>query len=348
MMVLMMYSQSHYLLPPCERSHCCFNFRKITVSGLEPNPSQIKALVLSTINATSTTNARIPIESPLKRDYSESPIPKSSSNDVYVPLGSHCPKGLCLCGRRRFIGASGAALLPTFPSNASDLKPDQAAMLERIHPPRPDWYEEFYALVLEKGMKAYEVEVAGYKSELFSKLRGRSKKVLELGIGTGPNLKYYASGGEVYVYGVDPNKKMEKYAREAAVAAGLPPSNFNFIQTVGEALPLNDASMDIVVGTLVLCSVVDVSLTLEEVKRVLKPGGLYIFMEHVAAQDGTALKFIQGILDPLQQIVADGCHLTRETGKDIAEAGFSGVDINMAFIPSVFPLSPHIYGIACK
>ncbi|XP_043687286.1 methyltransferase-like protein 7B [Telopea speciosissima] len=342
-----MYTQSQHLLPLSERSHCCYS-RRIILSASEPKPSQIKALSLFKTNATSTTNAGIPSESSLKRDYSGSPLPKSSSDDVCVELGSLCSRGLCLCGRRRFIGASGAALLPIFPSNASEMKADQAAMLERIHPPRPDWYEEFYALVLAKGMKAYEADVAGYKSELFSKLRGKSKKVLELGIGTGPNLKYYASDGDVHVYGVDPNKKMEKYAREAAVAAGLPTSNFNFIQTVGEALPLSDASMDVVIGTLVLCSVVDVNLTLEEVKRVLKPGGLYIFMEHVAAQDGTALKFLQGILDPLQQIVSDGCHLSRETGKNIAEAGFSGVDINMAFISSVFLLSPHIYGIACK
>ncbi|KAJ4961525.1 hypothetical protein NE237_021435 [Protea cynaroides] len=365
--MMMLYSQSQQLLQPFERSYCCFhsrkikaltlskinaasttNARKIIISGSQPKSTQIKAIILSKINDISTANAGLPIESPLKHDYSELPVSKNSSDDVRVALGSLCSSGLCSCGRRRFIGASGAALLPIFPSNASELKPDQTAMLKRIHPPRPEWFEEFYALVLEKGMKTYEAEVAGYKAELFSKLRGRSKKVLELGIGTGPNLKYYASDGDVLVYGVDPNKKMEKYARERAVAAGLPPSNFNFVQAVGEALPISDASIDVVVGTLVLCSVADVNLTLEEVKRVLKPGGLYIFVEHVAARDGTALKFLQGILDPLQQIVADGCHLTRETGKIISEAGFSGADINMAYISSAFYLSPHIYGIACK
>ncbi|XP_043699118.1 methyltransferase-like protein 7B [Telopea speciosissima] len=222
------------------------------------------------------------------------------------------------------------------------------AILKRFHTPRPDWYEKLFALLLAKCLKAYEPEVAGYKAELFSRLRGRVNKVLELGIGTGPNLKYYAGDGDVHVYGVDPNKRMEKYATEAAVAAGLPRTNFNFIQMVGEALPVSDASMDAVIGTLVLCSVQDVNLALQEVKRVLKPGGLYIFIEHVAAQDRTALKFLQKLLDPLQQIVGDGCHLTRQTGKLISEAGFSDVDIKMASVSVCFLVKHHIYGIARK
>ncbi|KAF8399496.1 hypothetical protein HHK36_015362 [Tetracentron sinense] len=273
-------------------------------------------------------------------------------NNVSVVSDSFCESRSCSCGRRRFIGASGAALLPISSSNASDLPSNSKFyvqdMLNRIHPPRADWYEEFYAVTIDKSMKLYEAEVAGYKAKLFTSLRGKANKVLELGIGTGPNLKYYASDASVHVFGVDPNKKMEKYAQTAAVAAGLPLSNFNFIQAVGEALPLSDASMDAVIGTLVLCSVKDVNMTLEEVKRVLKPGGLYLFVEHVAAQDGTALRFLQGVLDPLQQTVSDGCHLTRETGKDISEAGFSDLDINMAFFSTLSLIGPHVYGIACK
>ncbi|GMP58322.1 hypothetical protein CsSME_00022033 [Camellia sinensis var. sinensis] len=82
--------------------------------------------------------------------------------------------------------------------------------------------------------------------------------------------------------------------------------------------------------------------------RVLKPGGLFLFVEHVAAEDGTILKFLQGILDPLQQCVSDGCHLTRKTGKCISEAGFSAVDINTAFVSVACILFPLVYGIAFK
>ncbi|XP_022022199.1 methyltransferase-like protein 7A isoform X12 [Helianthus annuus] len=224
------------------------------------------------------------------------------------------------------------------------------AVLNRVHPPRPDWYEEFYAVAMDASMKSYEDEIAGYKSELFANLTtGKAAKILEIGIGTGPNLKYYsnlASGASVV--GVDPNRKMEKYAQAAAQASGLPPTKFQFIHAVAEALPVSDASMDAVVGTLVLCSVKDVNKTLQEVKRVLKPGGIYIFVEHVAAEDGTFLKVIQRALDPLQQVVADGCHLTRETGDSISAAGFSSTDIKKVFLSSASLINPHAYGIAYK
>ncbi|CAK7326108.1 unnamed protein product [Dovyalis caffra] len=255
----------------------------------------------------------------------------------------------CPCGRRHFLEAASTALFPIRPSIASDnSQPDYKTVLNRLHPPRPDWYEEFYASVLNSAMEPYEAEVAAYKSQLFSNLRGKAKKVLEIGIGTGPNLKYYANDADIQVFGVDPNTKMEKYAQEAAAAAGLPLSNFEFIQAVGEAIPLNDASVDAVVGTLVLCSVKDVVQTLQEVKRVLKLGGLYLFVEHVAAKDGTILRLLQSALDPLQQTVVDGCHLSRDTGKEIFKAGFSDVDLSTAFLSNAFFVNPHVYGIASK
>lgn len=262
---------------------------------------------------------------------------------------NHEPKPLriCPCGRRHFLEAAATGLLSAYvpPATASDYK----AILNRVHPPRPDWYEEFYASVLNsEAMKSYEAEIAAYKSQLFTNLRGKAKKILEIGIGTGPNLKYYANDADVEVFGVDPNGKMERYAQEAAEAAGLLPANFKFIQAVGEAIPLSDASVDAVVGTLVLCSVTDVDQTLQEVKRVLRPGGLYLFVEHVAAKDGTLLRFLQNILDPLQQTVSDGCHLTRETGKQIFEAGFSGVELSTAFLSNAAFINPQVYGLASK
>ncbi|KAL7227106.1 hypothetical protein ACSBR1_022050 [Camellia fascicularis] len=85
---------------------------------------------------------------------------------------------------------------------------DPEDVLNSIHPPRPDWYEELYAFTLDKGSKAYEAEVAGFKSQIFTNLRGKAKTVLELGIGTGPNLKYYASDNGVHVFDIDPKRKM--------------------------------------------------------------------------------------------------------------------------------------------
>ncbi|KAL0385826.1 UNVERIFIED_CONTAM: Methyltransferase-like protein 7A [Sesamum radiatum] len=248
-----------------------------------------------------------------------------------------------ISGGNRFIARS-----PAFASDKDSIPQDPMEVLNRIHPPRPDWYEEFYASAMDKTMKSYEAEIAGYKSQLFANLRGKADRILEIGIGTGPNIKYYANHSGINVVGVDPNRKMEKYAQAAAEAAGVPRSNFRFMQAVAEALPLGDASVDAVVGTLILCSVKDVDQTLQEVKRVLKPGGLYIFVEHVAAKDGTILRFAQGILDPLQQTVADGCHLTRNTATNIAGAGFASLDVNQAVLSSASLINPHVYGIAYR
>ncbi|KAG5062765.1 hypothetical protein JHK85_003948 [Glycine max] len=269
-----------------------------------------------------------------KRVNSDAPIKLSTeflSHDSLEPTTKPC-----FCGRRHFIEAAtlGTTLFPIQPSRATNPPREYTALLKKFHPPRPDWYEEFYASVMNSATKDYEAEfgvfpckVAMYKSQIFGNLKGKGLRILEIGIGTGPNLSYYASGSGVEVVGIDPNPKMEKYARSSAASAGLPTSNFEFIQAVGEAIPLSDASVDAVVGTLVLCSVKDVDMTLK---------------------DGTFLKFMQRVLDPLQQTLADGCHLSRETGNDISRAGFSSVELNTAFLSSATFINPHAYGIAYK
>ncbi|RID55200.1 hypothetical protein BRARA_G02477 [Brassica rapa] len=282
-------------------------------------------------------------------------------------LKSHSPSG-CSCGRKHFLEAASPTkpLLPLYSPNASRSKD----VLGTFQHQRPDWYKELFAWFLSTGMRSYEAEIAGYKRKLFDNLTAKAERVLEIGVGTGPNLKYYASNENVCVFGMDPNQKMEKYACEAAREAGLKPENFRFMQGVGEAIPLDDNSVDAVISTLVLCSVPDVKQTLQEIKRVLKPGGIFLFIEHVAAEDGTFFRHVQNVLDPLplprfyrgttvamrqiftsvQQVVADGCHLTRNTGLYIAGAGFSGgAEINTAAMYS-FPwiIRPHVYGVAYK
>ncbi|GAB4840034.1 hypothetical protein Ancab_020743 [Ancistrocladus abbreviatus] len=320
-------------------------FPKLTFHSSNPRPLQAQA-----ISSPSSNPSRARNQNP------EEPLP-SKSLAVNRNTRLLCD---CSCGRRHFIRtiATTASLPPSLPSSAAAADDDgesstdrmltSTATLNEIHPQRPNWYEELYALVLNNCTKAYEAEIAEYKSQLFNKLRGSAKEVVELGIGTGPNLKYYAGDPGVRVLGFDPNKKMEKYARAAAEVAGLPQTNFKFMQAVGEALPISDASVDAVIGTLVLCSVKDVNRTLREVRRVLKPGGMYLFVEHVGAKEGTFRRYLQNFLNPLQQMVADGCHLTRDTGKCIAEAGFVHVDSSMAFLSKASLVNPHIYGVACK
>ncbi|KAG7586425.1 S-adenosyl-L-methionine-dependent methyltransferase [Arabidopsis thaliana x Arabidopsis arenosa] len=253
---------------------------------------------------------------------------------------------LCPCGRRHFLGEATTTtpFLPIPPSHAAQT--NSSEVLNKLRPPKPDWYFELYGWFRSSGMERYEKEIAGYKKKLFNQV-GNAEKVLEIGIGAGPNIKYYNTLPNVSILGVDPNPKMESYARKSAIQAGLKSEDFKFIHAVAECIPLEDASVDAVVTSLVMCSVTDVTQTLNEIKRILKPGGRYLFVEHVAAEDGSFLRMVQNVLDPVQQVVADGCHLTRPTGESIIKAGFNGgVDINKASLTSFYHLSPHIYGVA--
>lgn len=76
------------------------------------------------------------------------------------------------------------------------------------------------------------LKIADYKAQLFGDLNKEAKNVLELGIGTGPNLKFYAKSAGIQVIGIDPNRQMEKFARAASIAAGLPITQFQFVQGV--------------------------------------------------------------------------------------------------------------------
>lgn len=74
----------------------------------------------------------------------------------------------------------------------------------------------------------------------------------------------------------------------------------------------------------------------------------YLLLMLLVYADGTILRLLQSALDPLQQAVADGCHLSRDTGKEILKAGFSSVDLSMAFLSNALIINPHVYGIASK
>jgi SAM-dependent methyltransferase len=97
----------------------------------------------------------------------------------------------------------------------------------------------------------------------------------------------------------------------------------------------------------VLCSVPNVESALAEVKRVLKPGGKFLFTEHVLAPEpDRKLRLLQHILNPLQQATADGCHLDRDTLKSIQSAGFANVDASSFVVPGLGLIGPHVAGIA--
>ncbi len=114
-----------------------------------------------------------------------------------------------------------------------------------------------------------------------------------------------------------------------------------------ERTDLPDASADVVVSSLVLCSVTDVDRVLAEVRRVLRPGGRFVFVEHVAAPDGTVLRRLQGWVRRPWAWLFEGCSCERDLGTALRSAGFGSVDLEAYRLRSPFlPFNPQIAGVA--
>ncbi|OUL35206.1 SAM-dependent methyltransferase [Nostoc sp. T09] len=199
--------------------------------------------------------------------------------------------------------------------------------------------QRLFAWMMAKGSDGYEKAVGDRKRSLFANLYGN---VLEIGPGTGPNLLYYPKN--IHWIGIEPNPSMHPYLQQAAVKLGL---NIEIRTDIAECIKVEDNSMDAVVSTLVLCSVPNLASTLQEVLRILKPGGSFLFIEHVAAPNGTLLRRLQTIIRPIWKVLGDGCNPDRETWLAIENAGFSNV--NYQHFEAPFPIvSPHIIGVGTK
>ena len=142
--------------------------------------------------------------------------------------------------------------------------------------------------------------------------------VLEIGAGNGLNFAFYDPDTVERVEATEPDSAMLGYARERAAAARVP---VNLTQAPVENLPFADESFDSAVVTLVFCSVGDPLRGLREVRRVLKPGGSLLMVEHVRAY-GAIAATIQNIITPINRLVAGNCHWNRDTEKTVIEAGF--------------------------
>ena len=174
-------------------------------------------------------------------------------------------------------------------------------------------------------------------------LGGLDGTVLEIGPGSGVNLQYYRAG--IRWIGVEPNVSLHERIVHQAAQRGLPA---RILTGVAERITLPDASVDAVVGTLVLCSVDDQARALAEVRRVLKPSGRYVFDEHVAAPTGTWTRRIQEVWTPLARRI-EGCNANRDTGRAIERAGFGAVAYERFALPAPFGFTaPHIAGTALK
>ena len=203
----------------------------------------------------------------------------------------------------------------------------------------PTFPQRLQAWILVHACPAYEKNVAHYKRALLGKLSGT---ILEIGPGTGVNLAYYPE--KVRWIGIEPNPVLHSYLRDA-IAQKQITADLRFGHA--ESLGVPDASVDAVVSTLVLCTVRDVAATLCEILRVLRPGGRFVFIEHVAAPPATFTRAAQRFVKPAWRYFGDGCHPDRETWKSIESAGFSSLHLDHFRVPSPI-VGPHIRGFAVK
>jgi ubiquinone/menaquinone biosynthesis C-methylase UbiE len=153
--------------------------------------------------------------------------------------------------------------------------------------------------------------MARRRCDLLADARGA---VLEIGAGTGLNLRHYPAGLEQLVL-AEPGARMGARIDLGRAPAGVPA---RLVQAPAEALPFADASFDTVVSTLVLCTVSDPARAVDEVARVLRPGGRLLFLEHVRAEPGWRRTLQQRSAGPWAAF-ADGCRCDRETLATIEE-----------------------------
>ena len=202
--------------------------------------------------------------------------------------------------------------------------------------------ERIFPWLLDRTLMHPRIEAR--RAALVGQARGA---VLEIGFGSGATLPFYDPAKVTGLTVVEPSAGMNR--RAAARLAGSPVP-VTSVPGAGEALPFGDAVFDTVVTCLTLCSVADPPQVLAEIRRVLKPGGHLLFLEHVLSDDAGRRRW-QTRLTPLQRVVGVGCHLDRDSAAMVRAAGFGlpvlGQQIEPAF-GVMAPLVPLIAGAAVR
>lgn len=173
--------------------------------------------------------------------------------------------------------------------------------------------------------------LAAYRARAVPAAQGR---VLEIGIGSGLNLPYYGTAVE-QIIGLDPSPKLLAMAREAARQTAIP---LELIENSAEAIPLYNRSIDTIVTTWTMCSIPDVQRALGEMRRVLKPGGRLLFVEHGRSPDPGVCRW-QDRLTPIWRRVGGGCHLNRTISELIEDAGFRIEQIETGYMRGPKPMT---------
>ena len=153
--------------------------------------------------------------------------------------------------------------------------------------------------------------------------------VFELGCGGGLNQEFYQTSLVSSFSGIDPHPGLLENARARATARGW---DHNIREGVGEQIPFRDSSFDTVVCTFTLCSVDDPGQVMSEMRRILRPGGRLLFLEHGRAPDSDVARW-QDRIEPVWKRIAGGCHLTRPIGAALRGAGFEVEPMGQGYLP---------------
>lgn len=182
-------------------------------------------------------------------------------------------------------------------------------------------------------------DITRLRAEWVPKARGT---VLEVGIGSGLNLQFYSSAA-LRITGVDPSLELQQMARKRA---GELQCTIEFLSQPADAsLPLEAASVDTVLSTWTLCTIPNPLRALQEMKRVLKPDGQFIFIEHGRSPlPGVAVW--QDRLTPVWKHIGGGCHLNRPIDELIESAGFRIVEMKIEYLPGPRPMTHTFQGWA--
>ena len=183
-------------------------------------------------------------------------------------------------------------------------------------------------------------EFAGPRARVAAGLEG---EVLEIGFGSGLNIPYYPAGLK-RVRAVDPAAAGRKLAARRAAACPVP---IEYIGADAEALPVGDASVDHVLSTWTLCTIPDANRALAEIRRVLRPGGAFRFVEHGLAPDARVARRQQR-LTPLQRRAFGGCHLDRRIDQLVAAAGLELTRLDTYFMKGPRALGYTFEGVAVR
>ena len=185
-------------------------------------------------------------------------------------------------------------------------------------------------------------EKAGLRAHRQALLTKASGKVLEIGGGTGANLPFYGSGVASLTI-TEPSEPMARRLERRLEQHEVPAE---VVRAPAEELPFESGSFDAAVSTLVLCTVGDQARALSELRRVLRPGGRLLFIEHVRSQAPRLARW-QERLNPLQRVIGCGCNCNRATLDSAQAAGFTITEVARDELHKVPPwVRPLVVGVA--